>query len=169
MAGSHLGVGGKSQGIRMKGLKRGQAHMGEPGRKTCAAHKHDGRFQQEAMWTVGGRLVQSKQVWSGWHARAASPREGSVGGSGVLSHQALGHHRPLRKPSTLRNLHQGLKCASNNRKLIVTLFPRCFRKCFFFFMKFRSFKNLRSTMLEVQRGHNQSTCKKKKKKKTKYL
>lgn len=28
-------------------------------------------------------------------------------------------------------------------------------------MKFRSFKNLRSTMLEVQRGHNQ--CKKKKK------
>lgn len=32
VAGSHLGVGGKSQGIRMKGLKRGQAQMREPGR-----------------------------------------------------------------------------------------------------------------------------------------
>lgn len=32
VAGSHLGVGGKSQGTRMKGLKRGQAQMREPGR-----------------------------------------------------------------------------------------------------------------------------------------
>lgn len=77
-------------------------------RETCAAHKHDGRFQQEAMWTVGGRLVQSKQLWSGWHACTASPREGSVGGSGIRSHQALGPHRtpapqPLRHSALYEN------------------------------------------------------------------
>lgn len=32
VVGSHLGVGGKSQGSRMKGLKRGQEHTGEPRR-----------------------------------------------------------------------------------------------------------------------------------------
>lgn len=70
----------------------------------------------------------------------------------------------LRKLSALRNLHQGLKCAYNNRKSLFTIFPHCFRKCFLFsFTKFRPYKILDQPCLKYREDTINALAKKKKK------
>lgn len=69
-------------------------------RKTCATHKDDGRLG--GLWEADG--AEQISVEQPACLGAVSPREGSMGDRGTLSHQALGPHRtpaPQTPPTVL--------------------------------------------------------------------
>ena len=150
VVGSHLGVGGTR--VREAGWK-GWRGVWSKWVKPEGPRKEDlSHIRMVCSWEfpAGGYVDCGRQTGAEQMTveplaclDTASPREGSMGGRGTLSHQSLGPHGTpapqtpltrcsLRILSTLWNLHHGLKCALNKGKLIFTMLPHCFRKCFFF-------------------------------------
>ena len=99
VVGSHLGVGGGSQGSRMRGLKRGQERMCEPRRaeedlyhtRMMGSCEVPARDYVDCGRRTGAERMGAEQLAC---ADAASPRRAVwEGGGGALSRQTLEPHR----------------------------------------------------------------------------
>lgn len=145
---SHLGIGGKSQGSRMKRLKRSQDHMAEPRRAEEDLHHTGG-------WWAAGRIQPRGYVDCGRRTGAEQTKCGAAGTPGscikvgwqcgrqwrtqppcagphcTLPHRPL-WHRVLTKLNTMKNPIKDSNMPPNKGKLIFMMFPHCSRKDDFF-------------------------------------